>query len=177
MVEVSDDVNPISRSNALSVTFERPKIDDAPNIWNLAQNCTELDLNSPYTYLLWCRDFSRTSAVAYLGSELVGFVSGYVRPDQRATLMIWQVGVAGAARRHGVGTGMIRSLVSTGTTHIEATVTNDNDPSKRMFIALARHWKATLHVEPLFVNSAFPSAHATEYLYRIGPLDTSRGRR
>lgn len=170
-------VPPMSSRSTVGVTFDRPTIDDAPNIWQLVRSCPELDLNSPYAYLLWCRDFSCTSAVAYLGSELVGFVSGYLRPDQPTTLMIWQVGVARVARRYGVGTGMIGRLVSVGTTHIEATVTNDNEASKRLFARLARDLGASLHVEALFVESAFPSAHATEYLYRIGPLDASGRRR
>lgn len=154
-----------------------PTIKDAPKIWRLAGACDELDLNSPYAYLLWCRDFVQTSAVAYIEDSLVGFVTGYMRPDATTTLMVWQVGVVQTVRRLGIGSSMIKSLLGGPVTHVEATVTDDNDASARLFTGLSRQLSAPLQTVILFPEPAFPTAHPAERLYRIGPIGARDGRR
>lgn len=62
-------------------------------MWRIARDSQVLDLNASYAYVLWCRDFAGTSVVATVNGEVVGFVTGYRRPKQPATLMVWQVAV------------------------------------------------------------------------------------
>lgn len=156
------------------VAFRRPRISDAAEIWRLAKVCPSLDLNSPYFYLLWCRDFFSTSVVAYIGTELVGFVTGYLCPADPATLMIWQVSVSPATRRRRIATTMINELVgcTPGISSIEATVTGNNLASRRLFLGLADRWQAPVHEEVLFLATAFPVPHQAEHLYRIGPINS-----
>lgn len=68
-------------SSMPQIDLRLPTIDDGAMLWALARDTEVLDLNSPYAYLLWCRDFSATSVVA--GADRpVGFITGYRRPDE-----------------------------------------------------------------------------------------------
>ncbi|MCZ9340443.1 diaminobutyrate acetyltransferase, partial [Streptomyces sp. TRM76130] len=44
--------------------IDRPRVTDGATLWRIARDSKVLDLNSSYAYLLWCRDFAATSAVA-----------------------------------------------------------------------------------------------------------------
>ncbi|WP_308217070.1 hypothetical protein [Streptomyces noursei] len=50
------------------------------------RDARDLDTNSPYFSLLWCRDFAATSVVARDGDTSCGFVTGFTRPRQPDTL-------------------------------------------------------------------------------------------
>jgi L-2,4-diaminobutyric acid acetyltransferase len=85
-------------------------------------------VNSRYAYLLWFRDFAATSIVAKMNGEIVGFVSGYRRPDERRTLVVWQVAVAEGARGQGLAAAMVDSLFegAPDADYLETTITPDN---------------------------------------------------
>ncbi|MEU9297351.1 MULTISPECIES: diaminobutyrate acetyltransferase [Streptomyces] len=152
-------------------------IDDGAELWRIARGSGELDLNSPYSYLLWCRDFADTTAVARDASgRPVGFVTGYLRPDAPETLFVWQVAVEGSHRGSGVAGTLLDALTARvaaehGVSRVEATVTPGNLASDRLFRSYARRHGADLTQEVLFPSAAFPAAgHESEVLYRIGPL-------
>lgn len=46
------------------LTLDTPRVEDGAAIWRIARDSKALDLNSSYSYLLWCRDFAATSVVA-----------------------------------------------------------------------------------------------------------------
>ena len=48
--------------------IDRPHVVDGAALWRIAKDSGNLDLNSSYSYLLWCRDFAGTSAVARTAS-------------------------------------------------------------------------------------------------------------
>jgi L-2,4-diaminobutyric acid acetyltransferase len=66
--------------DAAGIFIAEPVLADGPHLWRLARDSRVLDLNSSYAYLLWCRDFAATSVVAKVDGNVVGFVTGYVRP-------------------------------------------------------------------------------------------------
>jgi L-2,4-diaminobutyric acid acetyltransferase len=156
------------------VRIEQPHADDGRDLWRLARDSGELDLNSPYCYLLWCRDFSRTSVVARAGQVIVGFLTGHIRPDAADTLFVWQVAVARDRRGCGIGRQMLDGLATgmgrLGCRYLEATVTPDNVPSARMFSSFAREHGAPLTRSKGFDSGMFPDHHKPEDLLRIGPL-------
>lgn len=140
-------------------------------MWRLARDSRALDLNSSYAYLLWCRDFADTSAVVRVGGELAGFLTGYLRPAQPDTLVVWQITVAEEHRGRGLAVAMMDGVLRrTGARHLEATVTPDNDASIAMFRALAVRRGADLVESELFSADQFPDGHAAEILFRIGPF-------
>lgn len=151
-----------------------PETSDGAALWRIARDSGKLDLNSPYTYLLWCRDFAASSVVARSGREVAAFVTGYRRPEATDTLVVWQVAVDGSYRGKGLALRMLDHLASrlepAGMRFLEATVTPDNEPSARLFTAFARNRGAEPDTRELFPAALFPEEHQPEILYRVGPL-------
>lgn len=156
------------------VCIEAPDIADGAALWRIARDSEKLDLNSPYSYLLWCRDFHRTSVVARVGGDPVGFVTGCLRPDSEDTLFVWQVAVDAAQRGRGLAGTLLDSLltrlVDHGVRFLETTVTPDNAASNRMFRSLAERWSVHCERTELFASGEFPDGHEAEFLYRLGPF-------
>jgi L-2,4-diaminobutyric acid acetyltransferase len=154
-----------------------PRVEDGGALWRIARDSGVLDLNSSYSYLLWCRDFAATSAVARDGAGApVGFVTGYVRPQDPEVLAVWQVAVDRGHQGRGIAGAMLDSLAARvardeAISVVETTVTPDNTASERMFAAFAARHDAVVRREVLFTESLFPEgAHRPEVLHRIGPL-------
>ncbi|VXA90644.1 L-2,4-diaminobutyric acid acetyltransferase [Citricoccus sp. K5] len=140
-------------------------------MWHMTKDSKVLDLNSSYYYLLWCRDFADTTVIAEIDGEPAGFVTGYLRPDAPATLMVWQVAVTEAARGHGLASRMLDELVTrTSAEALETTITDDNAASQRLFASLAERFGADHQITPLITAEMYPDGHDTEYLHRISPL-------
>ncbi|GAA1090828.1 diaminobutyrate acetyltransferase [Nocardiopsis composta] len=158
----------------------RPVLDDGPDLWRLARDCG-LDVNSPYAYTLWCRDFAGTSVIARdADGTPLGYVIGHLRPAEPATYFLWQVGVAERARGRRLARRMLDRIAERfadlGVTHLEATVTPDNAASRALFASFARDHGAEPVWTPLFEHRHFPAesgGHEPEDLVRIGPLRTA----
>ncbi|MFJ3230499.1 diaminobutyrate acetyltransferase [Streptomyces sp. NPDC086787] len=157
--------------------IDRPEVTDGAALWRLAKDSGTLDLNSSYSYLLWCRDFAATSAVARgADGTPVGFVTGYVRPEHPQTLLVWQVAVDAAHRGRGIAAALLDGLTARlgaerGITSVETTITPDNTASDRLFTSYAERHGASVSREALFDAGLFPDGpHEPEVLYRIGPL-------
>ncbi|WP_309093566.1 diaminobutyrate acetyltransferase [Streptomyces sp.] len=159
------------------VQIDRPTVADGAALWRMAKDSKVLDLNSSYSYLLWCRDFAATSAVARdERGEPMGFLTGYVRPDSPHTLLVWQVAVDEAHRGRGLAAALLDGLVARtvaerAVTTVETTITPGNAASERLFTSFAERHGAPLEREVLFDTGLFPDGpHDPEVLYRIGPL-------
>ncbi|HEX5568673.1 MAG TPA: diaminobutyrate acetyltransferase [Streptomyces sp.] len=157
--------------------LDTPRVEDGAAIWRIARDSRMLDLNSSYSYLLWCRDFATTSVVARDGNgEPVGFITGYVRPQRPRTLVVWQVAVDHGQRGRGLAAAMLDALTlrvaqELGIDGIETTITPDNTASNRLFTSYARRHGAPVQREVLFDGVLFPEdGHDSEVLYRIGPI-------
>ncbi|MER6919814.1 diaminobutyrate acetyltransferase [Streptomyces spiralis] len=160
-----------------AISVERPAVADGAALWRLAKDSGTLDVNSSYSYLLWCRDFAATSAVARgADGEPVGFVTGYVRPDRPRTLLVWQVAVDAGHRGKGLAARLLDALTARvaaerGLTAVETTITPGNTASERLFTSYAARHNAPVEREVLFGTEQFPDGpHDPEVLYRIGPL-------
>lgn len=156
---------------------DRPEVADGAALWRIARDSRTLDLNSSYSYLLWCRDFAGTSVVARDAEGTpVGFVTGYVRPDRPGTLLVWQVAVDAAYRGRGLAAAMLDGLTARiageqPLTTLETTIAPGNTASERLFTSYAARHGATVEREVLFDTGQFPDGpHDPEVLYRIGPL-------
>ena len=165
------------------LTITTPEITDGATMWRIAEE-VGLDPNSPYKYLIFCRDFADSSAVARSGNEVVGFVTGYRRPTAPDTLFVWQVGVLSSQRGKGVAGAMLDYLTGTGeaagagphnhhvpkVAHLEATVTPDNQNSMKLFTRFGKRRDAQVQKTVLLPSDVFPEPHAEEILLRIGPF-------
>jgi L-2,4-diaminobutyric acid acetyltransferase len=154
-----------------------PTSEDGADVWRLARSCG-LDLNSPYLYLLWCHDFADTSVVARADGATVGFVTGYHRPAEPATLFVWQVAVGKAWRRQGLAIAMLdhlRDRLAPRLRFVEASVTPSNEASAGLFRSLAASSGVELASREVFSGSVFPAEcpHEPELLMRVGPFRDS----
>jgi L-2,4-diaminobutyric acid acetyltransferase len=161
--------------------IDRPDPADGAALWRIAKDSETLDLNSSYSYLLWCRDFAGTSVVARAADGTpVGFVTAYLRPDRPRTLLVWQVAVDTAYRGRGLAARLLDGLAehvtaAYGVTEVETTITPGNTASERLFTSFARRHGATVEREVLFGTDQFPDGpHDPEVLHRIGPLSADR---
>lgn len=160
--------------------IDRPVVADGAALWRIARDSKVLDLNSSYSYLLWCRDFAATSAVARdAGGTPVGFVTGYVRPDLPHTLLVWQVAVDAGHQGRGLAAALLDGLTrrvagEQGVTAVETTITPGNIASERLFTSFAERHGAAVERAVLFDAGLFPQdgSHDPEVLYRIGPLSS-----
>ncbi|AZK93489.1 MULTISPECIES: diaminobutyrate acetyltransferase [Streptomyces] len=159
--------------------IESPRVEDGAALWRIARDSEVLDLNSSYSYLLWCRDFATTSLVARgPDGEPVAFVTGYTRPDRPDSLVVWQIAVDREHRGRGLAGALLDALTARvtaelGIRRLETTVTPGNTASDRLFTAFAARRGAQVERTVLFGGELFPpgAGHEPELLYRIGPLD------
>lgn len=144
-------------------------------MWRLVRASGVLDENSCYAYLLCCQHFAGTSVIAAQQEKLAGFVTAYRLPEQPETVFVWQVAVAAWARRRGIALAMLRQVLAApgcrDVSHLEATVTPSNAPSRRLFESLASQLGAPLRVEEGFRSTHFAGGqHEDEELFRLGPF-------
>jgi L-2,4-diaminobutyric acid acetyltransferase len=171
----------IDHENSSSLDLRSPTSFDGAAIWQLVHDSGVLDINSRYAYLLLTRDFASTCVVAQrrvAGAQdeaIVGFLSAYFRPEHLDTLFVWQVGVSRDARRQGLGRRMLEHLLSRDVCrrmkYLEATVSESNVASRRLFQSLARDRSVPFAFEAGFDADLFGSdQHEPEPLMRIGPF-------
>jgi L-2,4-diaminobutyric acid acetyltransferase len=153
-------------------TIDQPVVADGVACWRLAVDSGVLDVNSRYAYLLWFRDFAGTSVIARHADDVIGFVTGFRRPEEPSTLVVWQVAVAEAARGRGIAGAMLDALVDRvdGVDHLEATVTPSNRASLALFTAFADRYGAAVRRSELFGSDLLGPAHEPEILLRIGAI-------
>lgn len=159
-----------------------PRKEDGASVWELIKHTGNLDLNSSYSYVMWCEIFAKTSIVAYEGEgrrRPVGFISGFIHPDKPDTLFIWQVAVHESQRGQGLATKMLYQLLDRDACDkvefIETTVSPSNTPSNNLFLGFARKFHSNYKISRYFEPDDFPESggdtHEAEWLYRIGPLN------
>ncbi|MDX1456997.1 MAG: diaminobutyrate acetyltransferase [Marinobacter sp.] len=162
-------------SNTTAITLRKAVKGDGFRLHQLVAECPPLDPNSMYCNLLQCTHFAETCVAAELDGDLVGFISGYIPPQQPDTLFVWQVAVHEKGRGQGLAKRMIKDIVARdvcrGVTHLETTITEDNEASWALFRSFARDMGAELKYHEHFEKDAhFGGQHDSEFLLRIGPF-------
>ncbi|WP_339228719.1 diaminobutyrate acetyltransferase [Oceanobacillus sp. FSL K6-2867] len=159
--------------------FRKPDKDDGSVVWQLIKNTKVLDLNSSYSYLMWCDIFSETSIVAERDGDIVGFISGFLHPNTMDKLFIWQVAVNESERGKGLATKMLYQLLNRTACetvqYIEATVSPSNKASQSLFKGLAKKLETKCNISEYFSSEDFPAeGHEDELLFMIGPIKNKR---
>ncbi len=162
-------------SNTKTITIRQAEPTDGGKMQHLAEQSPPLDINSKYCYLLMSTHFSQTCTVAVAGEELVGFQTGYFKPQEPGVLFIWQIAVGSAGRGQGLAKRMVRDLLSRfprgRVSFLEQTVTKSNEASRALFTSVARELGAPIEETLLFGPDHFGAHdHEPEYLLRIGPI-------
>ncbi|MFA5700222.1 MAG: diaminobutyrate acetyltransferase [Desulfuromonas sp.] len=161
-----------------NIIIRKPQIEDAFGIWSLVKNSPPLDLNSKYSYMLFCTHFRDMSVVAIdpaQDNKVVGFVSGYRPPPQPDTLFVWQVAVDGSMRGTGLAPKIIQDILereeNRDLAYIQATVSPSNKASEGLFRKLAKIYTAACETSVFFNSEDFGTGdHEEEVLFHIGPI-------
>ncbi len=172
-------VSPNAGRTGDDIVIREPTESDGAEIWHLVKAAGSLDENSMYCNLLQCTHFSSTCALAERDGEAVGWVSGYIPPENPECLFVWQVCVREDARGKGLGKRLIHDIlarkVCRGVTHVNTTITDDNAASWSLFGKLAKSLDADLdRTEHFEEDTHFDGHHATEHLVSIGPFTPLR---
>lgn len=128
-----------------SILFRIPQKKDAKQIVNLVKTGGTLDINSEYLYLLQSTHFNETCSVAVYEDEIVGFVSGYLVPNEQDKLFIWQVAVSNKFRGQNLAMRIILDIYNRNNSknkinYILSTVSPSNKSSQRVFEKIAKNF-------------------------------------
>lgn len=156
------------------ITFRVPRSEDAAAVWRLIKSCGSLDKNSLYCNLLQCDHFGETCVAAERATDgaIVGWISGYLMPDDPKTLFVWQVAVDENVQGQGIAKRMLAVLLArkacATVRRLKTTITSENAASWALFRSLARSRGAGFESTPYFCKDAhFGGAHATEHMVTI----------
>lgn len=157
----------------LSIKFRKPQKQDGIAIYELVKNSPPLDLNSSYLYFLQSTHFAQTCVVAELDNEIVGFVSGYFRPDAKDSLFVWQIVVSAKARGQGLGKQLLFHLLKNQqrrpiVREICCTISPSNKASQKLFESYAKDYQLIVEKEAFLEEADFgTSGHEPEEIYRL----------
>ncbi|WP_099867325.1 diaminobutyrate acetyltransferase [Pararhizobium haloflavum] len=160
------------KAGAGDISFRKPTKSDGSDVWRLIADSGKLDENSMYCNLLQCDHFADTCVLAELDGEIVGWISGYLPPDDDKTFFVWQVAVSEKARGRGIAKKMLRELMRredcAQVEQLQTTITKDNDASWALFRSFARFCGATIKDQPHFREEEhFDGEHDTEHMVTI----------
>lgn len=166
------------RKAATGLSVRVPRSADGPRVWHLVAEAGTLDTNSLYANLLQCSHFASTCAVAESDGKIVGWMSGYVPPEQPDTLFVWQICVAEAARGHGLAQDLITKVLARpenqDLSKVECTITASNAASWALFGKVAQALDASLTSRPHFLHEThLDGQQESEIRVTIGPFRTA----
>lgn len=156
-----------------AISFRTPKIEDGLAIYSLIKRSPPLDLNSSYLYFLQATHFADTCVVAEKDNEIVGFVSGYFRPDKEDSLFVWQIAVSDTCRGQGLGRQLIYHLIRNQVHRpivrdVCCTISPSNTASQNLFKSFAEQHGLIVEITPFLEKTHFGSEeHEEEELYTL----------
>jgi len=163
-------------TNNSSIIYRRPSLEDGLNIHQLIADSPPLDVNSSYLYFLQSSHFAQTCVLAEQNGELLGFVSGYLRPDKPTELFVWQMVVAEAGRGKGIAKQLVRQQLKQALQlqpnlqSLSCTISPSNQASQGVFISLANHFGLQLSKETFLTEAHFAGQeHEAEDYYCLQP--------
>jgi L-2,4-diaminobutyric acid acetyltransferase len=164
-----------------SILFRIPQKKDAKRIVDLIKTGGTLDLNSEYLYLLQTTHFNETCCVAVCEDEIIGFVSGYLVPNEEEKLFIWQVAVSSKFRGQNLAKQIIMDIFNRNNLkkqikYILSTVSPSNKSSQRVFEKVSIDFDTDIKSKTLFSLNDFIDAHEEEVQYLIGPITQTKNK-
>ncbi|MBA2939800.1 diaminobutyrate acetyltransferase [Paenibacillus sp. CGMCC 1.16610] len=148
---------------------------DGQYIWQAAIDSGNLDVNSAYCYIMFCKYFSETCRIAEIDGKVVGFVTAFIQPTNPENLFVWQIAVNAEHRGKGIAESLLRDLISVKSCakvrYIETTISPSNAASIQLFSKFAQDLHASIVRKDGFPSSLFPdNKHEDEQLVIIGPI-------
>ncbi len=152
------------------IILRHPELSDGPAIFDLVKTIPEIDTNSQKYYYLMCNDFGKSSLIAERGGELLGFVIGYITPEDEKCLLISQIVVAENARNKGMAGALLANLAQDWSgiiTSIKTMITPSNKNAQALFNGFAEKMGHTVATSDFLKAKQFADKHEDEVLYTI----------
>lgn len=125
--------------------------DDFPEIRALVDASEGLDKHTDYTYWVALHEWGDFFLVARQQKKIAGFVFGVRSFAQPERIFLWQVGVLSAFRRQGIALALVTEFMrragAAGANQIWLTISDNLEPSKRLFETVAGRVNAILQCE------------------------------
>lgn len=155
----------------MTITYREPRLSDGARIHQMVLRAGTLDVNSAYLYFLLADHFRATCVLAESDTELVGFLTGYRRPDAPGVLFVWQVAVDPNMRGRGVASGLLHALETrpwfAEIKRIELTISPDNPASQALFARWADRLERPIQQKPYLSTELLGDDHQPEDTYWI----------
>lgn len=155
------------------IKISKPCKEQGKKIYELVKSTKVLDVNSEYLYLLQTTHFSDICSVATYEDKVIGFVSGYMIPNEPNTLFIWQVAVDSDFRGNDLARRLIMDIIQRkelNVNYLHTTVSPSNSASIRVFEKVAAYFETQMTNETFIEVNDFIGDHEEEVLYKIGPF-------
>src|SRR5690625_5893925 len=173
-----DNISNLAKATIAKVAvknYREPSLEDGAEVRELIKDIKILDLNSSYSYIMWCSYFSETSIIIETDNKIVGFISGFIKPTEPDRIFVWQVAVAESERGRGLASKMLRRLLEResceGINYKETTVTQSNIPSQKIFHGLARDLGTKIKESECFTcEDCQEKGHEDELIHEISPF-------
>ncbi len=167
-------------NNPSGLIFRKPVLTDGYPIYQLIKSSPPLDLNSSYLYFLQASHFADTCIVAEQNGQIIGFLSGYLQPDNSQALFVWQVAVAESHRGLGLAKRMLTALLENQPddsviTELTCTISPSNKASQSLFNSFAKQHGLLLQTAPFINEEDFgEEIHEAEDLYILKAADNQK---
>lgn len=153
------------------IVFRKPHLQDGQGIYELVKNCQPLDLNSRYLYFIQADHFADTCVLAEHDAKVIGFISGYIRPDAPHTLFVWQVAVASHMRGKNLAKALLTTLIKNQARQdkidtLSTTISPSNTASQKLFSSFAKSYGLGIRQENYLDADQFgEDGHEAELIY------------
>jgi len=163
-----------SRSSIREIAFRCTRAQDGRALREVVEATGVLDPNSTYAYVLLADRFADSCVLAEQGDEVVGFVTGFRDPRDPDVAFLWQIGLRPSAQGKGLGRRLLEAFLrapgNAGARWLHTTVAEGNEASEALFRGFAARIGAEVEVDPGYPAPLLDPGHASERLFRIGPL-------
>lgn len=160
-----------------TIRFRRPVPEDAEEMERICKATGVLEVNSRYSFLMMIKYFGHLSCIIAEDllpngkASVIGYLMGFPHlPGSMNTGFVWQYGVDKAYRGLSLGPRLLvlfaEGLARHGVEFIEATIVQNNEPSKRAWQRFSRDLGApcAASVDPAFAPRYFATREEGEQL-------------
>ena len=153
--------------------YRNAQVEDGPQIWSLARKINResggLDLYALSNYERLCRDLSETCSVAEIDGHVVGFATGFMMPDEKRGLFLWQTGLHPDYQGKGIGSKLETFLIDTiKPNYLKFTVEASNGAANRTAQKKAEYMELPWNNPGAISSDDLGGNHEAEVIYYVG---------
>lgn len=156
----------------MEIKITHPEKEHGSRVYELIKETGGLDLNSKYYYYIMCDFYAKTSAIAFEGDKVVGYLSALVPPEEPNVLFAWQVAVHPDAQGKGVSKKLLNFAIDNNPELkvIKTTIGPDNMASQGLFKSVTKKHNASMSQE-IYLSKEELGDHDPEIMFEFKPIN------